>query len=310
MARIRLRPKRILHAQPGMTLLETSLSLLFMAMFFMALLAASMGVNRMTRGFSCRLISGDDTASEPKRGCAGQDDEVVGTDVNVLRLEHHYGFRALRDDLLKRDSLANIAISQSRLKSVSAEARRAILDNRCLWEKLEPLSGERVLAKRNYLVVDRSQSGAAQVRLWQERPYRLPAGQSQPADGSHFWFIRAGHLIGERWNGISFEPLPGLMGLSEVLFSTGSQRWTRDSVSEQEFYDEPTGGADPTVFAPNQNWGLLNQICLFQGDNPVSSLYLLSGERGDDLGDDQAPFFGREAGLSSRQPQPRLLFTH
>ena len=219
----------------------------------------------MTRGFSRRLISGDDTASELKRGCAGQDDEVVGTDVNVLRLEHHYGFRALRDDLLKRDSLANIAISQSRLKSVSAEARRAILDNRCLWEKLEPLSGERVLAKRNYLVVDRSQSGAAQVRLWQERPYRLPAGQSQPADGSHFWFIRAGHLIGERWNGISFEPLPGLMGLSEVLFSTGSQRWTRDSVSEQEFYDEPTGGADPTVCAPNQNWGLLNQICLFQG---------------------------------------------
>ena len=172
------------------------------------------------------MISGDDTASELKRGCAGQDDEVVGTDVNVLRLEHHYGFRALRDDLLKRDSLANIAISQSRLESVSAEARRAILDNRCLWEKLEPLSGERVLAKRNYLVVDRSQSGAAQVRLWQERPYRLPAGKVN-SGGSHFWFIRAGHLIGERWNGISLSPCSGLMGLSEVLFSTGRTALTR-----------------------------------------------------------------------------------
>ena len=309
MARIRLRPNRIPQAQAGMTLLETSLSLLFMAMFFMALLAASMGVNRMTRGFSCRLISGDEAASEPTRGCAGQDDEVVGTDVNALRLEHHHGFRALRDDLLQTESLANIAIHQSRLTSASAGSRRTVLDDRCLWEKLEPLSGARVRAQRNYLVVDRSQSGAAQVRLWQERPYRLPEGQSQPPAGSHLWMIRAGHLIGERWDGSSFEPLPGLTGLSDVLFSPVTQRWRREAVSEQELYDEPTGSADPTLYAPNQNWGLLNQICLYQGDTPVSSLYLLSGERGKDLGEDQGPFFGREDGLSSRQPQPRLLFS-
>ena len=114
------------------------------------------------------MISGDDTASEPKRGCAGQDDEVVGTDVNVLRLEHHHGFRALRDDLLKTDSLVNIAIPQSQFQSASAGDRRTVLNEYCLWEKLEPLSGERVRAQRNYLVVDRTQSGAAQVRLWQD----------------------------------------------------------------------------------------------------------------------------------------------
>ena len=309
MARVRLRPNRIPASASGMTLLETSLSLLFMAMFFMALLAASMGVNRMTRGFSCRVISGDAGASEPTRGCAGQDDEVVGTDINALRLEHHHAFRTLRDDLLKTASLANLAINKSRLNSASAAARRSVLDGRCLWEKLEPLSGDRARAQRNYLVVDRKQSGPAQVRLFQERPYRLPEGESQPEAGSHLWFIRAGHLIGERWNGSSFEPLPGLTGLSDVVFSARTQRWSRDAVSEQELYDEPTGSADPMLYAPNLNWGLLNQVCLFQAESPVSGLYLLSGERGKDLRTEDAPFFGREEGLSSRQPQPRLLFS-
>ena len=323
MARVRLRPNRIPASASGMTLLETSLSLLFMAMFFMALLAASMGVNRMTRGFSCRVISADAGASEPTRGCAGQDDEVVGTDVNALRLEHHHAFRTLRDDLLKTASLDNLAIKNSSLSSVSAAARRSVLDGRCLWEKLEPLSGDRARAQRNYLVVDRSQSGAAQVRLLQERPYRLPEGESPPADGSHLWFIRAGHLIGERWNGPfnerPFEPLPGLTGLSDVVFSAKTQGWRRDAVSEQELYDEPTGSADPTLNAPNLNWGLLNQVCLFQADSredssipaipAIPGLYLLSGERGKDLGAEDAPFFGREEGLSSRQPQPRLLFS-
>lgn len=305
MARTLLRPGKIPEAESGMTLLEMSLSILFLAMFFMALLAASMGVNRITRGFSCRLISGDDSAVEPRRGCVGQEDEVIGTDVNALLLEHHHGFRALRDDLLKTDSLDNIVIPQSWLNSPSAGARRTALDDRCLWEKLEPLSLEQVRAHRNYLVVDRSQTDAAQVRLWPRRPYRLPAA---PREGSHFWFIRSGHLIGERWNGSFFEPLPGLTGLSDVLFSPPrTQGWGREAVSEQELY-EARGSIDSILHAPNQNWGLLNQICLFKGESPVSSLYLLSGERGKDLGEEQGPFFGREEGLSSRQPQPRLLF--
>ena len=317
MTHLRLRRQNRELAESGMTLLETSLSLLFMAMFFMALLAASMGVNRMTRGFTCRVITGDDAAIEPTRGCAGQDDEVVGTDVNALRLEHHHGFRALRDDLLTTspDAINKIAIPTGELDSVSAAQRRSMLDSRCLWEKLEPLSGGRARAQRNYLVVDSSQTGAAQLRLLQERPYRLPQGVAQPADGSHLWFIRAGHLIGERWNGPKsdepFEPLPGLIGVSEGVFTTKNQRWQRDSVSEQELDEEADGAPDPTVYAPNLNWGLLNQVCLYQGDSdsPIFSLYLLSGERGTDLGAEKGPFFGREDAMSSRQPQPRLLFS-
>ena len=311
MTHLRLRRQNRELAESGMTLLETSLSLLFMAMFFMALLAASMGVNRMTRGFTCRVITGDDAAIEPTRGCAGQDDEVVGTDVNALRLEHHHGFRALRDDLLTTspDAINKIAIPTGELDSVSAAQRRSMLDSRCLWEKLEPLSGGRARAQRNYLVVDSSQTGAAQLRLLQERPYRLPEGEAQPSAGSHLWFIRAGHLIGERSNGSSFEPLTSLTGLSDGVFSEENQRWRRDAVSEQELDEAADGAPDPTVYAPNRNWGLLNQVCLYQGASPISSLYLLSGERGKDLGAEQGPFFGREEGLSSRQPQPRLLFS-
>lgn len=306
------------RAESGMTLLETSLSLLFMAMFCMALLAASMGLNRMTRGYTCRVLSSDQSATKPTRGCGGEDDEIFGTDVNRLRLEHLDALRALRDDIRSTQKPPiNIAISPRDVAFRLASDRYNLQRKKCLWEKLEPIKDGRFRAYRNYFIIDPSPDPRA---LGVVSTDTFSANQGGHV---HVWFIRAGHLIGEQWKSSdpkSKQPkpqaLPGLASLDDNLISDPSFRFKSTSYppSYQELA-EPSGSLDPILNAPNTGWGLLNQVCLYRAGNDtvqnidLSTLYLLSGERGRDLGTQDTSFFGRETGLSSRQSQPRLLFS-
>ena len=288
-----------------MTLLETSLSLLFMAMFFAALFAASQGIDRLTRGYTCRIIAADPDAATPERGCPGQVDEVSVDGVGLLKLANKSALRALRDDLLQsRVDLNSFAIPFTAVEQVSLVDRRQQLDQRCLWEKLTPLSGQRMKVTRNYLEL---KPGSTALVVDPEVDGALPA-PSDRDPSAHFWLIRAGRLIGERQdsNG-AVQPVDGLQAVDDGFLSVEPDAGDV-AVSRQELLSEASGSSDELQNAPDQNWGLINQVCLYQGPGDLNHLYLLSAERGRDLGRTSPPFFGREVGVASRQPQPRLLF--
>ncbi len=67
----RSRQRNPAQAHAGMTLIEVTLAMGFMALFIMALLTASAGVERLVRGYTCRVLSADGEASSPERGCTG-----------------------------------------------------------------------------------------------------------------------------------------------------------------------------------------------------------------------------------------------
>lgn len=287
-----------------MTLLETSLSLIFMGMFFAALFAASQGIDRLTRGYTCRILSADPKATTPERGCPGQVDEVSVDGVGMLKLANQSALRALRDDLLGRAPLlSSIAIPFADVEQ-DLDVRRSTVNSKCLWEKMTPLRGDRFSVQRNYLEITPS---ALRIETDPARnPLRSPASRNTT---SHYWFIRAGRLMGERVDATGLaQPIDGMQAVEDGLVSvnptTGSVATTQQELSE------PTGSSDELEGAPNGNWGLINQVCLYQGPGSLNQLYLLSAERGDDddLGNTKPPLFGREMGVASRQPQPRLLF--
>ncbi len=302
-----LRPlRRVKSGQSGMTLLETSLSLLFMGLFFAALFAASQGIDRLTRGYTCRIISSDPDATSPERGCPGQVDEVSADGIGLLKLANQSALRALRDDLLQHAAdLTNVAIAFESVEDVDLVDRRKSLESRCLWEKLTPLAGQRFKAERNYLEVK-----AGSAKIVNPRPdddsSLLPVPSIRD-EGTQFWFIRAGRLIGERSSNGLVQPVQGLQAIDDGFLSVDPPSGS-EATSRQELASEPTGTADVLENAPNQNWGLINQVCLYQGPGELNRLHLLSAERGRDLGNASAPFFGRDVGVASRQPQPRLLF--
>ncbi|MEB3234204.1 MAG: hypothetical protein VKM98_02150, partial [Cyanobacteriota bacterium] len=106
-------------------------------------------------------------------------------------------------------------------------------------------------------------------------------------------------------------PAAGLQGIDDNWLSVNPSTGT-NAISGIEQQELGTAG-DQIVDAPDTQWGLLNQVCLFRAGSSLPNLYLLSGERGKDLGqNNRSPinpvFFGREEGLSNRQAQPRLLF--
>jgi hypothetical protein len=286
-----------------MTLLETSLSLIFMGMFFAALFAASQGIDRLTRGYTCRILSSDPRASMPERGCPGQVDEVLVNGVGMLKLVNQSALRALRDDLINHASLlSGLAISAADL-DLDLQSRQDVLRQKCLWEKITPAPDRRFSVQRNYLEV-----APDALRIEQDpetNPLPAPAAR---AVGRYYWFIRAGRLMGERVdaNGLA-QPVEGMQAVDDALVSVNP---TSGSVAttQHELTAEPTGTSDELEGAPNSNWGLINQVCLYQGASPLGKLYLLSAERGQDLEASTPPFFGREVGVASRQPQPRLLF--
>jgi hypothetical protein len=286
-----------------MTLLETSLSLIFMGMFFAALFAASQGIDRLTRGYTCRILSSDPKASTPERGCPGQVDEVSVNGVGMLKLANQSALRALRDDLISHASLLNgLAISAADLE-LDLQNRQGVLSENCLWEKITPASDRLFTVQRNYLEVTPDE-----LRIEQDpetNPLPSPAARTV---GSHFWFIRAGRLMGERVdaNGLA-QPVEGMQAVEDTLVSVNPPSGFV-ATTQQELTAEPTGSSDELEGAPNSNWGLINQVCLYQGATPLNKLYLLSAERGQDLEASTPPFFGREVGVASRQPQPRLLF--
>ena len=284
-------------SQSGMTLLETSLSLIFMGMFFAALFAASQGIDRLTRGYTCRILSSDPKATTPERGCPGQVDEVSVDGVGMLNLANQSALRALRDDLIKNASLLSSMEIPSADLQLNLGSRQAVLNQKCLWEKITPARDGRFSVLRNYLEV-------ASTSLPPQSPLPPPATRTV---GHHYWFIRAGRLMGERVdaNGLA-QPVEGMQAVEDALVSVNPTSGT--AVTTQQELTEPTGSSDELEGAPNSNWGLINQVCLYQGESPLNKLYLLSAERGQDLEATKPPFFGREVGLASRQPQPRLLF--
>lgn len=156
---ILIRRYRIQHPseESGMTLLETSLSLLFMAMFFVALMAASSGLERLTRGYTCRVLSSKPQARSPQLGCTGQTDEVSVHTAGLLSIANQSALRALRDDLLRvgftnlSASSSPLTISLGNLLPSTLITRNALRQGKCLWEKATPLRDGRVAFARNYL---------------------------------------------------------------------------------------------------------------------------------------------------------------
>ena len=291
--------------EEGMTLLETSLSVIFMGMFFAALFAASQGIDRLTRGYTCRIVSSDPSATAPERGCPGQADEVSVDGIGMLRLANQSALRALRDDLMKHGGeIDGWAISFADVEK-GLDARRSTLDQKCLWEKVEPLRGsrDRFSVRRNYLQIKPGED--IKDPSYSDNDIVPPPPIDRGSSG-HVWFIRAGRLMGERMIRGSVEPVEGLQAVEDGLVSINPPSGSL-AASQQEL-SEPTGSSDELEGAPNSNWGLINQVCLYQGPGTLNTLYLLSAERGHDLGNTKPPFFGREVGVASRQPQPRLLF--
>ena len=298
----RLSLRSVSPAEQGMTLLETSLSLIFMGMFFAALFAASQGIDRLTRGYTCRILSADSNASTPERGCPGQVDEVSVDGVGMLKLANQSALRALRDDLVAHASLLNsIEIPFADVEG-DLDERRTVLNGKCLWEKLTPLRNDRFSAQRNYLEIT-----PTAIRI-EADPARNPLPSPARRNNTiHYWFIRAGRLMGERVDATGLaQPIGGMQAVEDGLVSVNPT--SGDVATTQQELSEPSGSADELEGAPNGNWGLINQVCLYQGPGPLNKLYLLSAERGNDLANTRPPFFGREMGVASRQPQPRLLF--
>ena len=219
----------------GMTMLEMSLAMLFMVMFFAALLAASGAINNMTRGYTCRVLSTDPSSSTPERGCIGQDDEVSVDALNSINLQNRSAIETLKRDLQKYaflhggnqalkclsiktwmwassknkdaaciESLSMPATKESAL-TVDADLekdRAYALKNRCLWEKLEPLGNTgKMMAHRNFLEIDYDSSSPLEIvnPTGREVDPLWAVGQER-GQGSqkHFWFIRGGRLVGER----------------------------------------------------------------------------------------------------------------
>jgi hypothetical protein len=299
-----------------MTLLETSLSLAFMAMFFAALFAASQGIDRLTRGYTCRILSEDQAATMPERGCSGQVDEVSVDGVGMLKLANQSALRALRDDLVRHSgSLGGFAIPFADVQlptdstAPSLVDRRTVLNTRCLWEKISPGRGGRFVVERNFLRIS-----PASMEVVPPERQGLPKPSSVERRDNHYWFIRAGRLIGERDVNGAAQPIEGMQAVDDGFLSVDPISGTI-ATSLLERTAQPTEIADELVNAPNASWGLINQVCLYQGPSSTSpsnpsldSLYLLSAERGSDLGSNGPPLFGRDVGVASRQPAPRLLF--
>ena len=307
------RPTTIHHShESGMTLLETSLSLAFMAMFFVALMAASSGLERLTRGYTCRVISSDSAARSPQLGCTGQIDEVSVHTVGLLSIANQSALRALRDDLLSAGSteVTKLAISTGDLETGNLNARKSLQDL-CLWEKASPLSEGRMAFSRNFLQIVTGNSPSLSIKV-ATKAMPLPAPDKR-SKNDHYWFIRGGRLIGERWISnqglIEVEPVAGMQAVEDSSLSTASKDDPSAAISKQEAEAEPTGSADPLEQAPNQQWGIINQVCLYRSKQ-LPSLFILSADRGSDFGNSKPPFFGQEIGFASRQPQPRLVFSY
>jgi hypothetical protein len=295
-----------------MTLLETSLGLLFMAMFFVALMAASSGLERLTRGYTCRVLSSDPQARSPQLGCTGQTDEVSVHTVGLLSIANQSALRALRDDLLRvgvTNVSSTLAISLADLQPSTLLTRRSLQD-RCLWEKATPLNDGRVAFARNYLRISGGSSPSLSLAT-ASKATPLPAPEKR-TESDHYWFIRGGRLIGERITSIpnaqpEVEPVAGMQAVEDGLLSVAADDDPSAAISVQERDAETSGLSDPLEQAPNRQWGIINQVCLFQSSQ-LPTLFMLSADRGSDLGRRKGPFFGQEVGLASRQPQPRLVF--
>jgi len=286
-------------------MLEVSLSLAFMAMFLAALMAASSGIDRLTRGYTCRIVSADPNAATPEAGCSGQSDEVTADTAGVLKLANQSALRALRDDLLRSSSPTRLAleIAESVVADPDRSVRRSALETRCLWEKLTPLSVGRFRVVRNYWRL--SPTGA------EVNTTALPAPSSRASTES-YWLIRGGRLIRERGVlGNLARPAPGLQAVEEGFLSVDPSTDAVPVVSQQEQAEAQALAADPDPLenAPNSQWGFLNQVCLYQAGGNLNRLYLLSAQRGSDLGGTTPPWFGRDVGVAARQPAPRLLFS-
>lgn len=303
------RLKKLLASDAGMTLIEVSLALGLFALFVMALLTVSAGVERMVRGYTCRILAGDPSATGPERGCVGQSDEVSATGIAAIKLANQAAFQVLRDQLIGVGGAGLAAIQiQSYSDSLSTQARHNELEQKCLWEKLAIASGGKFAATRNYWIINTKSTGLV---VHQPSTQRLP----QPSDrlvGSTYWFVRAGRLIGETKTSTGqVIPANGLFGIEDPWLSvdppSGLVAISGAEASEQLSAD------NQITNAPDRQWGLLNQVCLFKAGSSLPSLFVLSGERGQDLGSNSMSninpvFFGRAVGASSRQPQPRLLF--
>jgi len=298
-----------------MTLLEMSLSLLFMALFFMALMAATSGVTRLTRGYTCRVLSNNPNATEPVRGCVGQVDEVSVQNSGNLFLANESALRALRDDLLSTDRQlvnATFAISTASIVDTSALVR-ADLQKKCLWEKGIPQTNGSTVFTRNYLKLSRnipsSRFDRLAILVTTIQSPLPPISQRNLLE--HFWFIRGGRLIGEvvrvQANGEKVaEPIPGMEAIEDGMLSEDSADGKK-AISRFESNLEGDVANDELIEAPNQAWGIINQLCLFQNAQ-LSSMYLLSADRGIDMPGNNPPFFGQERGMASKQSQSRLLF--
>jgi len=305
-------PTKLLASDAGMTLIEVSLALGFFALFVMALLTVSAGVERMVRGYTCRILSGDPSATGPERGCVGQSDEVSATGVASIKLANQAAFQVLRDQLIGvgEDSFAAIQIKSFNQAALSAQARHSELEQKCLWEKLAMTSGGKFAATRNYWIVNAASASPSLV-VQQPSTQRLP----QPSDrlvGSTYWFVRAGRLIGETKTPTGeVITANGLSGIEDLWLSVDPPSG-QAAISGAEA-SELLSADKQITNAPDRQWGLLNQVCLFKAGSSLPNLFLLSGERGQDLGSNSMSninpvFFGRAVGANSRQPQPRLLF--
>ncbi len=312
----RSRRLKYVQANAGMTLIEVALAIGFMALFVMALMAASAGVERLVRGYTCRVLSADSKASSPARGCTGQSDEVSATGIAAIKVANTSAFQALRNELVAvgLGGLGPITINSQSFDFASAIQRHSELESKCLWEKISPRSGGVFRATRNYWRVSDS---AVHVSYPTPGSGRLPAPSARVLNHT-YWFIRAGRLIGEKTistpgGEVELQRAEGLQNVESQWLSVDPPSGGFAAISEAEDL-ELRSGTNEIVNAPDRAWGLLNQVCIFhRPTGSLGNLYLLSGERGKDLGanshsDINPAFFGRQVQGGARHLQPRLLF--
>jgi len=303
--------RRSTSRDSGMSLLELLMAVMFLGMFTAALLASTVGINRLTRGFTCRILSATPGALSPERGCMGQTDEVSSSGLDVLRVANLSALKSLRNDLIRAfalqpDNISNqLSISHIDIVNRSLSDRHNVQAQRCLWEKLSPISTKSFEVVRNTWAI--SSDGSVQVLA------ALPPLRDRLPD-VHYWFLRSGRLLGETMSGSSSlkaQPVHGVLAVNDDFLTVRAS----SSITEIEI-TERSQKNDLLQGAPDQHWGFLNQICLYQSpslDSITSSdksslLYLLSADSGHDLPASAAPYFGRYINYSIRQSLPRLVF--
>ncbi|MEB3234195.1 MAG: hypothetical protein VKM98_02105, partial [Cyanobacteriota bacterium] len=206
-------------------------------------------MERLVRGYSCRVLAADPNATGPERGCVGQSDEVSATGLAPLKLANQSALQVLRDQLiavgltsggLTQLNTALAIQAQSFDGAGTAQLRHNALEQNCLWEKLSGLRGGRFTAVRNYWLVDPAATTAPnRIEVWQPtaRPLPRPAARPATRPNATYWFIRGGRLIGETTTATGeLVPAAGLQGIDDNWLSVNPSTGTNaiSGIEQQE----------------------------------------------------------------------------